>query len=133
MEELAKEVRRRIGVIESYSRNYVDYLHRGDYTKASESLWGVLNNLASILSILHGGKPISRHDELRGFMNSLAPMLRSGDIMRWFRACETLHANSFHNFMDEAVFEQYRVEAEKLINTLQGLIAEKLRELGIGI
>jgi len=133
MEELAKEVRRRIGVIESYSRNYIDYLHRGDYTKASESLWGVLNNLASILSILHGGKPISRHDELRGFMNSLASMLRSEDIMRWFRACETLHANFFHNFMDEAVFEQYRVEAEKLINTLQRLIAEKLRELGIGI
>jgi len=131
MEGLAEEVRRRIGIIESYSRNYAGYLRKGDYAKASEALWGILNNLASILSILHGGKPISRHDELRNFMNSLASMLRNEDIVKWFRACEILHSNFFHNFMDEAMFEEHRVEAEKLINVLQKLVVDKLRELGI--
>jgi len=133
VEELAEEVRRRIGIIESYSRNYAEHLRRGDYAKASEALWGILNNLASILSILHGGRPISRHDELRSFMNSLASMLRNEEIVRWFRACERLHSNFFHNFMDEAEFEEHRVEAEKLVGTLQKLVLDKLRELGISL
>jgi len=131
MEELIEEVKRRIGIIESYSRNYVDYLHKGDYAKASEMLWGILNNLASILSLLHGGKPISGHPELKSFITSLASMLRNEDIVKWFRACEKLHANFFHHFMDEATFEEYRVEAERLINTLQKLVVEKLQEQGI--
>lgn len=133
MERLVEEVRRRISIIETYYRNYVEHLSRKEYAKASEALWGILNNLASILSMLYGGKPISKHDELRKFINHLASMLRSEDIVRWCRSCEVLHANYFHNFMDEDMFEHYRADAEKLINTLQRLVVEKLRELGIEI
>jgi len=133
MEELAGEIKRRMGIIESYSRNYAEYLRRGDYAKASEMLWEIVNNLASILSILYGGKPISKHDELRSFVNSLAAALKREDIVRWFRACERLHSNFFHNFMDEETFGEYRAEAEKLIDALQRLVAEKLRELGISL
>jgi len=71
VEELAREVKRRMSIVESYSRNYAEYLRRGDYAKASEALWGILNNLASILSLLYGGRPISKHDELRSFINDL--------------------------------------------------------------
>jgi len=131
VEELAGEIKRRMSIIENYSRNYAEYLRRGDYAKASEMLWGIVNNLASILSILHGGKPISRHDELRSFMNSLAAALKREDIVKQFSACERLHSNFFHNFMDEEEFEEYRVEAEKLIDALQRLAAEKLRQLGV--
>jgi len=124
VEELAGEVRRRISIVESYSRNYAEYLHRRDYAKASEALWGILNNLASILSLLHGDRPISRHDELRSFIYDLAAALKSEEVVKWFKACERLHAN--HNFMDKDT-----AEAEKLIYTLQKLVVDKLRELGI--
>jgi len=133
VEELAGEVRRRMSIVENYSRNYAEYLHKGDYAKASEALWGILNNLASILSLLHGGRPISRRDELRSFMNDLASALKSEEVVKWFRACERLHANFFHNFMDKDAFEEHRAEAEKLIYTLQKLVADKLRELGISL
>jgi len=133
MKSLTEEVRRRIGIVEMYSRNYVEYLQRRDYAKASEMLWGVVNNLASILSILHGGKPISRHDELRSFIQSLASALKREDIVKWFRACERLHSNFFHNFMDEETFEEHRAEAEKLIDMLQRLVAEKLQQLGLSV
>jgi len=133
VEELATEVTRRAAIVENYSRNYTEYLLRGDYAKASEALWGIVNNLVSILSILYKGKPISDHKELRMFMRDLAAMLGVGDVVEWFRACEVLHANYYHNFMDKEMFEDHRVKAEKLINTLQKLVAEKVRELGIGI
>jgi len=133
VEELVREVRRRVDIVERYSRNYVEYLRRRDYAKASEMLWGVVNNLASVLSVLHGGEPISRHDELRSFIEGLASMLRNEDIAKWFRACERLHSNFFHNFMDEAAFEEHRVEAEKLVGTLQKLVLDKLRELGVSL
>ncbi len=130
-EELLREVRRRISIIETYSKNYVEYLSRGEYAKASEAVWGILSNLVSILNILHGGKPVARHDDLRKSINTLASMLRNEEVIRWYRACETLHANYYHNFMDENLFHQHRADAEKLINTLQRLVQRKLRELGI--
>lgn len=131
MEEILKEVERRRSIVENYYRNYNDYLQRENYAKASEMLWGIINNIASILSILNGGKPISKHDELRRFINNIASMLRDSDIVEWYSACEALHANYFHDFMDKEMFEHYRLHAEKLINILQQLVAEKLRELGI--
>jgi len=133
VEELAREVVRRIAIVERYSQNYAEYLLRGDYAKASEALWGIVNNLASILSILYRGKPISDHKELRMFMRDLAVMLGVSEVVEWFRACEVLHANYYHNFMDKEMFEDHRVKAEKLINTLQKLVAEKMRELRIGM
>jgi len=133
MEEVVREVVRRRAIVENYSRNYVECLHRGDYAKASELLWGIVNNLASILSILYKGKPISDHRELRMFMRDLAVMRGISEVVEWFRACELLHANYYHNFMDKEMFEDYRVKAEKLINTLQKLIEEKMQELRRGL
>lgn len=118
-EQLLEEVRRRTSIVEEYFRNYYEYLSRRKFAKASEALWGILNNLASILSVLYGGEPISKHVELRELVTLLAKKLGNQEILRWYRACEKLHANYFHNFMDEDEFEEHRIEAEKLIDELQ--------------
>ncbi|MEM4970840.1 MAG: PaREP1 family protein [Sulfolobales archaeon] len=126
-EELLEEVRRRMGIVEIYFKNYQEYLDRREFEKASEMLWGILNNLASMLSMLYGGEPIRKHDELRMFMNVLAQRIREPEILRLYRSCEKLHANFFHSFMDEIDFEECRIDAEKLIDILQKLV---YRELG---
>lgn len=124
---------RRKSIVEEYSRNYREYLDKRELPKASKALWGMVNNLASILSILYQGKPVSGHKELRVFMKHLAERLRNEEILRWLRSCETLHANYLHGFMDEELFEEYRLEAEKLINELQRLIQRELEKHGIRI
>jgi len=133
MGEPINEIRRRLNIIESYSKNYKESLDKKEYGKASEMLWGIINNLASILSILNGGKPISKHSELREFINSLAYVLKDEEIIDLFRSCEILHANYFHNFLDEILFESYRKDAEKLINKLQELTIRELQAKGIKI
>lgn len=132
-DQFLKEIKRRLLIVEEYSKNYYEYLNRRELTKASEAIWEIINNLASILSILYRGEPILRHDELREFMHLLAAKLGNEQVLKWYRACERLHANYFHNFMDEESFEEYRIEAEKLINELQKLIVEELGRLGLRI
>ncbi|WP_069807872.1 PaREP1 family protein [Vulcanisaeta thermophila] len=128
--ELLREVERRIAIISTYSRNYQEYLRKGERAKASEMLWGIVNNLASILSIIHGEGPINSHAELRRFMDRLAWQVGE-QVLTWYRSCEVLHAIYYHNFMDEELFEHYRSDAENLIDLLNRLVYEELGKLGI--
>lgn len=128
---LLEEVKRRRSVIESYYRNYYRHLEAKEYAKASEDLWGIVNNLLSILRLLREGKPVSKHRDARTFLSYLAKIkgdMRLEDLMD---ACEVLHANYFHNFMDEGLFGRYRLKAEELIKTLDKYVEEELRKRGV--
>jgi len=132
-EDLLKELLRRWHMVKKYHENYLKHLESREYDKASENLWGIVNNLASMLSLLLGGKPIGKHDELRKFVNELISLKGDIRLKGLLLACERLHANFFHNFMDEQQFEEHRVKAEELISILEKCIDEELRKYGITI
>ncbi len=131
LEELLRELLRRKGVVEKYYENYLKHLEGRDYDEASEDLWGVVNNLVSILSLLLRGKPIGRHEELRKFIDDLISLKGDARLKELLLACERLHANFFHNFMDEQQFEEHRVKAEEFISILKKYITDELRKYGI--
>jgi len=124
--DLIEEIQRRRHIIEKYSENYYKHLEARDYSKASEDLWGIVNNLASILSLLLQGKSIGKHSELREFINHLIILKQNPELKELLLACEILHSNFFHNFMDELQFEEHRIKAEKLIKILETYIIEEL-------
>jgi len=132
-EDLLRELLRRRYMIEKYYENYLKHLESREYDKASEDLWGVVNNIASMLSLLLKGKPIGKHEELRKFVNELISLKGDVRLKEFLLACERLHANFFHNFMDEQQFEEHRVKAEELISILEKYIAEELQKYGITI
>lgn len=127
MNAVLQEVERRLALVEEYYENYRSYLARGAYSKASEYLWGIANNLASLLSLLKGGRPITRHSDLRRFLDVLVRELAaregSGEVVEAFRggvlALEILHANFFHDFLEERQFEELRIKAERLLKILE--------------
>ncbi len=137
--ELLQEVRRRLKLIEDYYHNYHECLEQRDYSKASEYLWGIANNIASLLSILRGGKPITRHRELRSLLETIAHELalrepsKAGEIEAVFRdgilALEILHANFFHSFLEEHQFQECRRKAETLIKLLEEEVYQQLHKL----
>ena len=132
-EDLLRELLRRRYIIEKYYENYLKHLEGREYDKASEDLWGIVNNLASMLGLLLVGKPIGRHDELRKFINDLISSKGDVRLKELLLACERLHANFFHNFMDEQQFEEHRVKAEEFISILKKYITDELKKYGITI
>jgi len=130
-EDFIKEIQRRRHVIREYFENYYKHLEVRDYVKASEDLWGIVNNLASILSLLLRGKPIGKHSELRELIDHLITMKQNPELKELLLACETLHANFFHNFMDEEQFKEHREKAEKLIRFLETYISDELSKIGL--
>jgi len=127
--ELLKEVERRKLIVENYYRNYRLHVNSKNYSKASEDLWGVVNNLLIILSLVMTGKSVSSHSALRDFVNQLIAIKRNEKLRELFRAAERLHANYFHNFMDEEMFNEDREKVEELIRILEQYILEELEKL----
>ena len=129
--DLIEKIQHRVNLIRKYFKNYYRHLDARDYMKASEDLWGIVNSLASILSLLLRDKPVSKHSELRELINHLIAMKQNPELGELLSACETLHANFYHNFMDEQLFEKHREKAEKLIRILETYISDELSKRGL--
>jgi len=123
MSELQEVVEKK-RLADYYYDNYRKALLRKEYSKASEFIWGVVNTLSYALALFYG-KKLRRHDEVIEFLKSLATQYE--EIREGVSAVQRLHANYFHNFMDENLFEEDRYRAEKLLNKLAELLQLKIK------
>ena len=141
--ELVRELVRRKEMIRNLYHDYYRHLELKEFEKASEDLWGIFNNVISMLSLLKKGRPIGRHRELGEFLDVLIHEMvserpREADVIKrtleeGFLACRRLHANFFHGFMDEDMFKKDREKAEALIRLLERKLHEELSKLGIAL
>jgi len=118
-EEALQEVLRRKKLADLYYDNYRYYYSRKEFAKASEFIWGTVNALAYALGLLHGLK-LSDHKKIMELLKILA--IQYEEIREGVTAVQRLHVNYYHDFMNEELFEEDRVKAEKLINKLAELI-----------
>lgn len=118
-----QEVMRRRRLADYYYDNYRKYYLRREYSKASEFIWGTVNALSYGLGLFYGEK-LTRHDEVIKFLKILA--IQHEEIREGILAVQRLHANYFHNFMDEDLFEEDRSKAERLLNKLAELLDLKI-------
>ena len=65
------EISRRKNLADFYFDNYQKYKKAKKYQKASEFLWGALNNLVYALGIIYGEK-INTHSKTKDFINYIA-------------------------------------------------------------
>lgn len=135
MMEVLAEVERRLELVRKYYANYLEYLKSKNYSKASGMLWGAINNLVCILSLLRGLEPPKRHWEVVRALEMEVPRLdlpREYPPQEYVRACDRLHSNFLHDWMAEEDFEGERIKAEALMKALEGAIGEELRKLKMG-
>jgi hypothetical protein len=119
-----QEVMKRRKLADYYYDNYRKFCLTKEYSKASEFIWGVVNALSYSLGLFYG-KKLARHDEVIGFLKILAN--EHEEIREGISAVQRLHANYFHNFMDENLFEEDRSKAERLLNKLAELLDLKIK------
>jgi hypothetical protein len=125
-EEELQEVFRKKRLADLYYDNYRYYYSRKELAKASEFIWGTVNALAYALGLFYGLK-LSDHKKVVEFLKMLATQYE--EIREGITAVQCLHANYYHNFMDEELFEEDRVKAEKLISKLAELLYHRIEML----
>jgi len=125
-EEELQEVFRKKRLADLYYDNYRYYYSRKELAKASEFIWGTVNALAYALGLFYGLK-LSDHKKVVEFLKMLATQYE--EIREGITAVQRLHANYHHNFMDEELFEEDRVKAEKLISKLAELLYHRIEML----
>jgi len=119
-----EEVIKKRKLADYYYDNYRKYYLMKEYSKASEFIWGVVNALSYGLGLFYG-KKLTKHDEVIKFLKLLAD--QHEEIREGILAVQRLHANYFHNFMDEDLFEEDRLKAEKLLNKLAELLDLRIK------
>jgi len=122
------EILRRRNLADFYYDNYQKHYRAKEYSKASEFLWGTINNLAYIIGLFYDRK-IRNHGEVVSFIKDLANIMRESKIITWLASAERLHANFFHDFMDQFMFEDDKDKAEKLIETLSIFADKEIQKL----
>ena len=118
-EDELQEVFRRKRLADLYYDNYRYYYSRKELAKASEFVWSAVNALAYALGLFYGLK-LSDHKKVVEFLKMLATQYE--EIREGITAVQRLHANYYHDFMDEELFEEDRVKAERLISKLAELL-----------
>lgn len=120
-EEVFLEIERRRKLADHYYDNFRKYYENKNYSKASEFLWGSLNALVYAIGLLHEEK-VSDHGKVVDFIKTLANEYKDKEIEKCLASAQTIHANFFHDFMDELMFEDDRKGTEKLLEKLVKII-----------
>jgi hypothetical protein len=125
--EALRETERRRSLADHYFENFRRYYEEKNLPKASEFLWGALNALAYALGLFYGRK-LGDHEKVESFLMGLARERRDKEMLEEVLAARRIHANFYHAFMDEDMFE---VDKDKVINLLERLareLDERVRE-----
>ncbi|MCK4734466.1 MAG: hypothetical protein KAT65_18565 [Methanophagales archaeon] len=125
-EEVISEIEKRRKLADHYYDNFRKYYENKNYSKASEFLWGSLNALAYAIGLLHGEK-VSDHGKVVNFINELANVYKDEEIEGCLASAQTIHANFFHDFMNDSMFEDNRKRTEKLLEKLVKILDAELK------
>jgi hypothetical protein len=121
------EIEKRRKLARHYYDNFRKYYESKNYSKASEFLWGSLNALGYAIGLIYGTK-LSDHAKLVNFIKELAEAYKDEEILEGLAAAQRIHANFFHDFMDELTFEDDRKRTEKLLEKLVKILDKEQRE-----
>ncbi len=96
-------------------------LGKGDFTQASEKLWGAVAETVKALATSEG-RLLRTHRRLWTYVDRLASRLGEPELRRLFSSANTLHQNFYENMLPPETVKQFALDCEKLISRLKPLI-----------
>ena len=127
-ENVLKEIKRRRIEESKLYNNYIKYSKEGEIIKASEFLWGSINNIVYSIGLLHG-KKIGKHSLIIQAIRELAIKHGKKEYERYATSCEAIHSNFYHAWMDREVFMEEAREVEELRKWLIELLELEISRL----
>jgi hypothetical protein len=125
-EEVTSEIEKRRRLANYYYDNFRKCYEDKKYSKASEFLWGSLNAIAYAIGLLYGEK-LSDHGKVVEFIKELANRY-DDEIKKGLASAQRIHANFFHDFMDDLMFEDDRISTEKLLEKLVSILDAEVKK-----
>lgn len=129
-EEYLQKIQEKKALADHYYDNYAEHYKTGDLSKASEFLWGVVNNLVYCLG-LFDAQEIRSHSKVRQFLMELGGQRQDKEIIEGISSAERMHKNFYHNFMDKELFEDDKAKTERLIEKLALILSQRLQESSV--
>lgn len=127
-ENVLKEIkRRRIEESKLYD-NYIKYSKEGEFVKASEFLWGAINNIVYSIGLLYG-KKLGKHKLIIETIKELARKYRKKEYERYAYSADAIHSNFYHAWMSKEDFMEKVREVEELRKWLIELLEQEISRL----
>ena len=112
-------------IANEHYQNYQFFYSRINLPKASEFLWGVINQLFYAIGLYHD-KKLSTHPKIRKFIPLLIHFYDDAEIVEeGFESAFVLHSNFYHDHLEKDSFDFHKDKADKLIQKLLEIL-EKL-------
>ena len=106
---------------DSYLRNALEFIGRGEYRKASEFLWRAIAIEIKLLALIKKNMFIASHREIREFIRLVTREIGDVELYKKFQYLEKLHTNFYDETIDREDMELYIREALEFIKKLEEL------------
>ena len=106
---------------EKYLAEAEELLKRGDYTQASEKVWGAAAEAVKALAVKESREPKS-HGELHREVIRLITATGDDEIRHLWLSATALHQNIYENWLPPEIVEKSIEDLKKLIEKLKKLL-----------
>jgi len=89
-----------LALSEKYLKEAEEFLEKGDYTQASEKVWGAASQIVRALAAKKG-KALRSHKELHEFVSEIRRELKDPEISTLWLSANSLHQNFYENWSPE--------------------------------
>ena len=97
-------------------------LDKGDYSQASEKLWGAAAQVVKAIAATRRWRH-SSHRDLREVVGRLYRESGDEELPRLFSVAESLHANFYENYMSGDIVQLHAADIRKLVEKLEALVS----------
>lgn len=109
-----------------YYDNFEKHLFLGKLSKASEFLWGAIHSLIYAIALTYE-KRLGTHSDVKEFVRQISNEERDETLYNMFKTGELLHANFYHDFLDEEGLKLKRIEMDILIKKLENILEKRIK------
>ena len=126
--DIFKEIKRRRLEESKLYNNYSEYFKKGEIVKASEFLWGSINNIVYSIGLLHGEK-LGKHKLIIQAIRELIIAYGKKEYEKYASSADAIHSNFYHAWMDEETFREKAMEVEELRKWLIEILESEISNL----
>lgn len=112
---------------EDYYNNALKHAAKGNFSKASELLWGAVTQSLKALAAMRG-IAITIHGSFFNFTRLISEELKDEEFHKSFLFLNDLHRNFYDEYIDSKDFHIYREEAESFMRKIEEIVRRIERE-----
>lgn len=112
-----------------YLANASEAISKGEYSKASEMLWGAVTQEIKKLAAYKGIR-ITTHGEFFEFMRAVSKQVGDHSLYEAFATLNVLHSNFYDPAFPDVDFPGYHQKALDFLKRLEALLIDQVREEG---